>query len=451
VTEEEEEEFILVGYDEDGNEIVDDLDPFSDLSEDEDGALDLTFGEHQYRRMEYDSNDRFAIYKLMAHFREDIVRNGVIFVAGAGALGNEVLKNFALLGVGHLWFCDFDDIDRSNLAKSVLFRPRDIGRSKVEVAAERLADMDPDMNLVPLSADVRFDIGLGVFRRMDVLCSVVDSIDARVGFNRIAAALGMPWLDAGIGELSWRVTCWDPPNGPCFECTMDDAMRYQQHLAYAPSCAPMAEAIREMQRQPTSPLAAAMSGALLAQEALKLLHDVKMDEPPPQLVMPHGSQFYFGGGDPYLEVQVRRPTPDCEGHDYWGEVVEVPEFTADGTTVRELLQKGADLLDVDLNKVSLRIGYDLVVEKYCHACSTRVEYIKPQRARDLDLSCPNCDNEEARPDYKRALRVFDKKYIDRPLSEMGFPKLQIFLLYGGKGRVAVELTGDEAEVMRGQV
>ncbi|MCP4873545.1 MAG: ThiF family adenylyltransferase [Proteobacteria bacterium] len=445
---EDTDEFVLVAYDEDGNEIPDDTDPFSGLKEDEEGSLDLTFGEHQYRRMEYDSNDRFAIYKLMAHFREDIVREGMIFCAGAGALGNEVLKNFALLGVGNLWFCDFDDIDASNLAKSVLFRPRDIGRAKVEVAAERLKDMDPDMTLVPLSADIRFGIGMGVFRRMDVLCSVVDSIDARVGFNRIAAALGKPWLDAGIGELSWRVTCWDPPGGPCFECTMDNAMRYQQHLPYAPSCAPMAEAIREMQRQPTSPLAAAMSGAMMAQEALKLLHDVKMETPPEQLEMPHGVQYYFGGGDPYLEAQVRRPTPDCEGHDFWGEVTEVREFTAERTTVRELLQKGADLLEVDLNKVSLRIGYDLVVEKYCHQCGTRTEYIKPQRARDLDLSCPNCDN-EARPDYKRALRVFDKKFIDRPLADLGFPKLQIFLLYGGKGRIAVELTGDEAEVMGG--
>ncbi len=445
---EEEVEVFIVAYDEDGNELPDEDDPLADLSVDEDGVADMTFGERQRRRMEYDSSDRFAIYKLMAHFREDIVRNGRVFCAGAGALGNEVLKNLTLLGVGHLWFADFDDIDRSNLAKSVLFRPRDIGRAKVEVAAERLADMDPDLDLRPMSADVRFEIGMGVFRRMDVLCSVVDSIDARVGFNRIAAALGKPWLDAGIGELSWRVTCWDPPGGACFECTMDAAMRYQQHLPYAPSCAPLAEAIREMQRQPTSPLAAAMSGAMMAQEALKLLHDVHMDEPPAQLEMPHGVQYYFGGGSPYLEAQVRNRTDGCEGHDHWGEVAEVPEFTADGTTLRQLLEKGAELLEVDVNKVSLRIGYDLVTELYCHQCGHREEYFKPQRSRDLDLSCRNCDN-EARPDYKRALRVFDKKLIDRPLSELGFPKLQIFLLYGGKGRVAVELTGDEAEVMGG--
>jgi adenylyltransferase/sulfurtransferase len=447
MTEEEEDfEIIVIALDDDGNEIEEDDD--DGLKRDADGVIDLTFGERNFRRMEYDNDDRFAIYKLMAHFHEDIVRNGKIFCAGAGALGNEVLKNFALLGVGGLWLADFDSIDKSNLAKSVLFRPRDIGRQKVEVAAERLLDMDPDMKVVPIEGDVRYDIGLGVYRRMDVLCSVVDSIDARVGFNRICAALGKPWLDAGIGELSWRVACWFPKTGPCYECTMDDAMRYQQHLPYAPSCAPMAEAIREINRQPTSPLAAAMSGAMMAQEALKLLHYEKMgDDFPPELELPFGHQFYFGGAAPYLEVQTRRVLPGCEGHEYWGEVHEEPTFTAEGTTLRQLLERAAELLETDSRKVAMRLGFDLITELYCHQCSWRGEYFYPRRGRHLDLSCRNCDN-EARPDYKRALRVMDK-FADRPLADLGFPKLQIFRLYGGGTTIAIELTGDEAEVMRG--
>jgi len=442
---EEELEVFVVALDEDGNEIDEEHDPLAHLAVDDEGRLDLTYTESLYRRMEYDKGDRFAIYKLMAYFREDVVRGGKIFCAGAGALGNEVLKNFVLLGVGELWFADFDDIDASNLAKSVLFRPTDIGRAKVDVAAERLAQMDPDITLRPISADVRFGIGLGVFRRMDVLTSVVDSIDARVGFNRIAAALGKPWLDAGIGELSWRVSCWDPPGGACFECTMDDTMRYQQHLPYAPSCAPMAEAIRDMQRQPTSPLSAAMSGALLAQEALKLLHDVHMDEPPKELTMPHGAQFYFGGGDPYLETQLRRPAPDCPGHDFWGEILEVREFTAASTTLRELLEKAASVLGVPVQATSLRLGFDLIHELYCHPCGHRAEYFSPARSRFVDLRCGECGG-DARPDYKRALRVTER-FADRPLASLGFPPLQIFLVYGGDDRVAIELTGDEKEVM----
>ena len=68
--------------------------------------------------------------------------------------------------------------------------------------------------------------------------------------------------------------------------------------------------------------------------------------------------------------------------------------------------------------------------------------------RKLDLSCPHCENDEARPEYKRALRVFEK-FVDKPLAALGFPKLQIFQVHGGGNRIAIELTGDEKEVMGG--
>jgi hypothetical protein len=93
----------------------------------------------------------------------------------------------------------------------------------------------------------------------------------------------------------------------------------------------------------------------------------------------------------------------------------------------------------------MRLGFDLVYELYCHGCSWRGEYFYPRRGRRLDLSCRKCGN-EARPDCKRALRVTDK-FADRPLADLSFPPLHVFLIYGGGGRIALELTGDEAEVM----
>ena len=203
-----------------------------------------------------------------------------------------------------------------------------------------------------------------------------------------------------------------------------------------------------MNRQPTSPLAAAMSGAMMAQEALKLLHQNKMETPPEQLEMPNGHQFYFGGGAPYLEVQTRRQLEGCPGHEHWGEVHEERSFTADGTTLRQLLEKGAELLEVDVKKVAIPLGYDFIYELYCHQCKKRSERYTPRRVRNLDLSCPHCENDEARPEYKRALRVFEK-FVDKPLSAMGFPKLQIFQVHGGGRNLAIELTGDEQEVMGG--
>ena len=71
-------------------------------------------------------------------------------MVGAGALGNEVLKNLALVGVGEIYLIDFDQIEKSNLTRSVLFRQRDCGRPKAEAAAEAVRDLNPDTQVIPL-------------------------------------------------------------------------------------------------------------------------------------------------------------------------------------------------------------------------------------------------------------------------------------------------------------
>ena len=66
-----------------------------------------------------------GVYTLLSWFKQDRVKNAHVLVAGAGALGNEVVKNLALFGVGHITVVDFDRIEVSNLTRSVLFREED--------------------------------------------------------------------------------------------------------------------------------------------------------------------------------------------------------------------------------------------------------------------------------------------------------------------------------------
>ena len=63
-----------------------------------------------------------GVYTLLSWFKMEKVKNARILVAGAGALGNEVIKNLALFGVGHIFVVDFDRIEISNLTRSILFR-----------------------------------------------------------------------------------------------------------------------------------------------------------------------------------------------------------------------------------------------------------------------------------------------------------------------------------------
>src|SRR5687768_295716 len=96
------------------------------------------------------SDDRYSRLRLIAWWDQEKLRRAKILVVGAGALGNEVLKNLALLGIGEVWVVDFDDIEDSNLTRSVLFRARDRGKNKAVAAADMVRDINPDTRITPL-------------------------------------------------------------------------------------------------------------------------------------------------------------------------------------------------------------------------------------------------------------------------------------------------------------
>ncbi len=82
--------------------------------------------------------DRLGTFDFISWWERERVEKAKILVVGAGALGNEVIKNLALMGVGNLYIVDFDTIEAANLSRSPLFRESDSGRRKAEVAAARV-------------------------------------------------------------------------------------------------------------------------------------------------------------------------------------------------------------------------------------------------------------------------------------------------------------------------
>ena len=100
---------------------------------------------------------------LLSWMRAERVAAARIMVVGCGALGNEVLKNLALLGVGHLTLVDFDRVEPRNLSRSILFTEQDAmtQRPKVETAAERIREISPQTEVETINGDIAYDVGLG--------------------------------------------------------------------------------------------------------------------------------------------------------------------------------------------------------------------------------------------------------------------------------------------------
>lgn len=163
-------------------------------------------------------DDRYSRLRLIAWWDQDRLAQSTVMVVGAGALGNEVLKNLALLGIGHITLIDFDEIEASNLTRSVLFRARDRGRRKVDAAADAVRDINPDVHVETIHGNIITDVGLGYFADADVVIGCLDNREARLWVNRSCWKVTTPWIDGGIQEINGVAKTFVPPDGPCYEC-----------------------------------------------------------------------------------------------------------------------------------------------------------------------------------------------------------------------------------------
>ncbi|KAJ8370522.1 hypothetical protein SKAU_G00105500 [Synaphobranchus kaupii] len=138
-------------------------------------------------------------------FQENLARQKY-FLVGAGAIGCELLKNFALIGLGageggHITVTDMDSIERSNLNRQFLFRPQDIGRLKSEVAAKATVSMNPSMRVTAhqnrVDPDSEGVYGLQFFSDLDGVAAALDNVEARVYLDGRCVVHQKPMLEGG--------------------------------------------------------------------------------------------------------------------------------------------------------------------------------------------------------------------------------------------------------------
>ena len=146
--------------------------------------------------------DRYGRLRLIPWWDQDRLKNAVVMVVGAGAIGNELIKNLTLLGIGRILIFDMDAIEHTNLTRSILFRADDVGRYKAEIAAERAREINPDVRTKAFVSNIIDDVGLGVFRRMDVVLGGLDNREARLAINQASYHVNKPWIDGAIEALN---------------------------------------------------------------------------------------------------------------------------------------------------------------------------------------------------------------------------------------------------------
>jgi molybdopterin/thiamine biosynthesis adenylyltransferase len=146
-----------------------------------------------------------------------------VVVVGAGTIGSHVLPHLARMrGVTTVAIIDRDRYELANVAAQNI-RPADVGRSKAQIQARRLKQINRALETRAVHAPVE-EVPLGCLRA-DVILACLDSRRARMTVNQAASRLRVPWVDAGIdaGGLLARVQVFIPSDGaPCLECAWDD-------------------------------------------------------------------------------------------------------------------------------------------------------------------------------------------------------------------------------------
>lgn len=392
--------------------------------------------------------------KLISWWSQEVVSSSKILVVGAGATGNETLKNLALLGVGKIFVCDMDTISVSNLSRTVLFGMDDVGKNKAEIAAERVLRMsnNPDCRVDYFVGDIINGLGHGVFRRFDIILGCLDNMLTRINVNRRCCLFQKPYMDAGISELGLSLNVHHYPESSCLECGMESkAVARERMIRY--SCDVFKKRAISEGHAATVLISTAIVSALQVQEAVKALHQLNGIEL--EVPIQYGKKYYYHGMN-HLFEQMRVPVKrDCVAHFSFDEVIETQ--LSSNNTLREALDILKGLL-----------GYECVIDTYpdsafvtkakCIACHKDIIVNKPMAEIYSDeLYCSDCGKSDMSghtPEYV-AVDVFSREMadgylLDYTLERIGVPPLHILTIRekGNDGNIKyIELTGDLGRVL----
>lgn len=193
-----------------------------------------------------------------------------VAVVGAGAVGNEVVKNLALLGIGAIDVHDFDRVELHNLTRSIFLREADVGSGKATALAARAAEVDPNVRITPIEGDAWRTLRLADLAYCDALVAAVDNLEARMKLGQLAQLAGVDYVNAGIDGRFASVETFphrSVADSACYECHLP-ASAYRK-VAERYSCGWLRRALLAEATIPTTPITASIAGALAAQAVLR--------------------------------------------------------------------------------------------------------------------------------------------------------------------------------------
>ena len=392
------------------------------------------------KRETYEWGD--GVYTLLSWFKKEKVKNARVLVAGAGALGNEVVKNLALFGVGQIYVVDFDQIEISNLTRSVLFREEDAYNHsfKSEIVAKRAMEINPQIKVTPIVGNLFSEVGFGLYNSVDVIIGCLDSRIARYLLNRLAMRAGKTWIDGSIENMTGVVKVYTPGIS-CYECGL--SREEFNNIMLRTGCADVVRMQGNAGRVATTPISASIIGAMQVQEARKIIH-LSEDEPVPFKTLQGKMLSYEGLTNSINVYKYASWKSICPAHERWTDIIKVPTLSAEDSVgnVLSMLKEVLDVKAIEINMRNNKFIDKIISDK------PEKEFIVKLPESKLDGYIKN-DDELRKLSYKT---LFHKCFIENiddsfpypkmSLKDIGIPLFDVIQVSTEKGQFFVELTKD---------
>jgi molybdopterin/thiamine biosynthesis adenylyltransferase len=254
--------------------------------------------------------DRFDRSKRIPWFDLDLTREAHVLVVGAGALGNEVVKDLVLSGVRYITLVDMDRVVQSNLNRCVFFTPEDAreSRLKVEAVANGAKALSEDVEIETVAERIE-DLGEGIFKGKDVVMGCLDNLATRVHVNANTYWMRIPYVDGGTIGLMGKVHVVVPPETSCVECTLNASHYKIIEQRYSCTGEDMTYVEPKLAAEVTT---TALVAAVQTREAMKIINGRK------DLVL--SNLFYYDGNRNVSDVLEVEVNPLCPNHDPGGSI-----------------------------------------------------------------------------------------------------------------------------------
>ena len=145
-----------------------------------------------------------------------------VAVTGAGGLGCPVSTYLALAGVGEIHIFDKDRVEMSNLNRQFLYTPEDIGKSKVKIAEKKLSEINPEIKIEGIEAEITYDNAFDLLRNYDAVVDGTDNFPVRYAVNDACMVNRIPLFHGAVLMYEGRVMSIIPKETACFRCAFPE-------------------------------------------------------------------------------------------------------------------------------------------------------------------------------------------------------------------------------------